>query len=240
MVANPPKFQLIFPGTINANISIKVGNFTVNSVEIFKIPGVYIYSNMSFVPHVKELCKKSNQKIRALRRIRHLIPRKKAELLVNAYILSPFNYCPLTWMFCGKEGNKLITQSHHRALRVLLNENDKDYSDLLLGCGTVDIHTRNLRLMLIEVYKSLHNISPGIMQNIFSVRQANYELRSGEALVVPSYVRYDSTFGINTFDFRAVMAWNSLPSNVKSQTSVNLFKLALKRISPKCSCKICI
>jgi len=117
MVANPSKFQLIFPGTSNANISIQISNITISSVEIVKLLGVSIDSKLSFTSHIKELCKKSNKKIRALRRVRPFITRKKAELLLNAYILSSFNYCPLIWMFCGKEGdssNSAIIEHYKR------------------------------------------------------------------------------------------------------------------------------
>ena len=185
MVANPSKFKLIFPGTVNASIAIKFDKFVFNSVETVKLLGINIDSKLSFVPHVKELCKKSNQKIRALKRIRHLISREKAELLVNAYILSPFNYCPLIWIFCGKEGNRLIKQTHHRALRTLINADSKTYEEVLLECNNTDIHSRNLRILVKEVYKSLNNISPDIMQNIFAVKESKYSLRSGINLEVP-------------------------------------------------------
>ena len=236
MVANSSKFELIFPGTINANVSFEIGNLFIKSVDIVKLLGIRIDSKLSFVPHIRELCKRSNQKLKALRRIRHFISMRKAEVLVNAYILSPFNYCPLIWMFCGKEGNRLISQTHHRALRVLSNQNNKDYEELLSDFNTVNIHTRNLRLMLTEVYKSVNKLSPDIMCDMFTVKNSNYSLRSGISLEVPPY---KSTFGVNTFDFRATMAFNNLPQNVKSQTRTSLFRLALERILPSCSCKIC-
>ena len=100
MVANPSKFQLIYPGTFNANLSLSVGNIEIKSVDIVKLLGVKIDSKLSFIPHVRDICKKSNQKLRALRRARNLLSEDQAKLLVNAYILSPFNYCPLVWMFC--------------------------------------------------------------------------------------------------------------------------------------------
>ena len=75
-------------------------------------------------------------------------------------------------MFCGKEGNGLIEQSHYRALRVLLNESDKSYQELLLECNTVFLHTRNLLPMVIEVYKSLNRVSLDIMLNIFTVKHS--------------------------------------------------------------------
>ena len=110
---------------------------------------------------------------------------------------------------------------------------------VIIECNTVALHTRNLLLMVTEVYKSLNRISPEIMLNIFTVKHSKYSLRSGENLEIPSYLRYNSTFGVNTFDFRAVMTWSSLPTIVKSQKSTKLFKHALKRVSPNCSCKIC-
>jgi len=50
------------------------------------------------------------------------------------------------------------------------------------------------------------------MQNIFTVKQSNNNLRSDAVLV-----NYKSTFGVNTFDFRAAMAWANLPANIKCQ-----------------------
>ena len=120
MVANPSKFQLIYPGTINANSSLRIDNIKIASVEVVKLLGVKIDSNLSFIPHVTELCKKSNQKLLALRRIRNFLTDEQTKLLINAYILSPFNYCPLIWMFCGKRGSNLIEKCHHRALRVMI------------------------------------------------------------------------------------------------------------------------
>lgn len=99
MVANPFKFQLIFPGNVNANISLKFENIKIERVEVVKLLGIKIDSKLSFLPLVRKLCKRSNQKLRALRTARNFISQRQTELLVNAYILSPFNYCPLIWMF---------------------------------------------------------------------------------------------------------------------------------------------
>ena len=116
MVANPSKFQLIYPGTFNADVSLPVGKYNIKSVEVVKLLAVKIDTKLSFNPHVTELCKKSNQKLRALRRVRHFLSEDQAKFLVNSYILSPFNYCPLVWMFCSKGGSDLIEKCHHLEL----------------------------------------------------------------------------------------------------------------------------
>jgi len=238
MVANPSKFQLIYPGTFNANSSLRISNIKVDNVEVVNLLGIKIDSNLSFIPHVTDLCKKSNQKLRALRRVRSYISEDQAKLLINAYILSPFNYCPLVWMFCGKGGSNLVEKCHHRALRIFRNSG-QDYNALLTDCNVENIHAKNLKLLLTEVFKSIHNLGPPIMHDIFKTRQSVYKLRNGHTLALPSYKKYNSTFGVNTFDFRAVSTWNKLPSATKNTESLVSFKSALKTITPICTCKIC-
>jgi len=239
MVANPSKFQLIYPGTFNANLSISIADKNIKCVDVVKLLGIKIDSRLSFIPHVTEICKKSNQKLRALRRVRNFLSEDQAKLLVNAYILSPFNYCPLVWMFCGKGGSSLIEKCHHRALCALKNKTVTSYNTLLADCNSVNIHARNLKLLLAEVFKSTHGLGPRIMQGIFTTLESRYKLRSGHTLALPLYKKYNSAFGVNTFEFRAVSSWNKLPSSIKSHDDLNSFVKALNDVIPECTCKIC-
>ena len=241
MVANPSKFQLIYPGTFNANLSLLIEKYNIKSVDVVRLLGVKIDSKLSFSPYVTELCKQSNQKLRALRRVRNFLSEDHAKLLVNSYILSPFNYCPLVWMFCGKGCSNLIEKCHHRALCALKNKSISNYDTLLTHCNAVGIHARNLKLLLTEVFKSTRGLGPRIMHGIFTALQSRYKLRSGQTLVLPSYKKYNSAFGVNTFDFRAVSSWNKLPSSIKSQENLDSFIKALNEndIASKCTCSIC-
>ena len=239
LVANPSKFQLIYPGTCNANSFLYIGNIKVDSVEVVKLLGIKIDSGLSFSPYVTELCKRSNQKLKVLRRNRNYLSEDQAKFLVNAYILSPFTYCPLIWMFCGKGGSSQIEKCHHRALRVL-KKCGLDYETLLVDCNVENIHARNLKLLLTEVFKSIHKIGPPIMHDIFKTRQSIYRLRNGHTLALPLYKKYNSVFGVNTFDFRAVSTWNKLPPSIKDIESLVSFKNALKTVSPICTCRSCL
>ena len=239
LVANPSKFQLIYPGTFNQNLSLKVNDIVLNNVEVVKLLGIKIDDKISLVPHVTELCKKSNQKLRALRRVRNFLSEDQTKLLVNSYILSPFYYCPLVWMFCGKGGSNLINKCHYRAFRTINNSSGVSYEDFLADCNIESIHARNLKLLSTEVFKSIRHIGPSIMHDIFNTGQSAYTLRSGHTLALPLYKKYNSVFAVNTFDFRAVSTWNKLPANIKSSNSLESFKTALKSVSPICSCKCC-
>ena len=171
--------------------------------------------------------------------MRNFLSEDQTKLLVNSYILSPFNYCPLVWMFCGKGGNSLIEKCHHRALSALKNKNISNYHASLTDCNAVSIHARNLKLLLTEVFKSTHGLGPRIMHGIFTTLQSKFKLRSGHTLSFPSYKKYNSAFGVNTFEFRAVSTWNKLPYSIKSQENLESFVNALKDVLPACTCNIC-
>ena len=72
----------------------------MNNSKEEKILGVTIDKKLTFSSHIRELCQKVFQKISALSKI--------SNLLFNAVVKSPFNYCPLVWMFCSKTSNNMI------------------------------------------------------------------------------------------------------------------------------------
>ena len=125
--------------------------------------------------------------------------------------------------------------------RSLKNKSISNYDTLLTDCNSVGIHARNLKLLLVEVFKSTHGLGPRIMHGIFTTLQSRYKLRSGHTLALPSYKKYNSAFGVNTFDFRAISSWNKLPSSIKSQDNLDSFIQALNEndVLSKCTCNIC-
>ena len=61
--------------------------------------------------------------------------------LCSTVIISSFNYCPLVWMFCGKEANHKINRTHKRALRILHDDYDSSLNTLKKS-DTVTIHIK--------------------------------------------------------------------------------------------------
>ena len=58
-----------------------------------------------------------------------------------------------------KKSNNLINSTHRRVLNARLDNFRLPFNDLLDETKSVNIHTKNLRLLLIEVYKSLNGLS---------------------------------------------------------------------------------
>ena len=99
--------------------------------ETVKLLGVTIDSKLNINGHVKTICQMIKNKVKAFSRIARNLDYQKASLLYNSFILTNFNYCPLIWMLCGKTANEEVNRVHKRALRVLLNDFDSTFEELL-------------------------------------------------------------------------------------------------------------
>ena len=76
------------------------------------ILGITLDRNLNFRSHIKKLCTKVSHKLRALLRVSPYIDTNKSALLYKSMIKSQFPYCPLAWMFCRRQSNKMIYKVH--------------------------------------------------------------------------------------------------------------------------------
>ena len=99
--------------------------------------GITIDNKLKFKSHVKNLCNKGSQKIWASSLLTNYLSNSEKKTTFNAIIKFQFSYCPLGWMFCSKQTNKIINKLHESALKLLLNNHVSDFE--LLLCKSNDI-----------------------------------------------------------------------------------------------------
>ena len=163
---------------------------------------------------------------------------EKERILANAFIDSQFNYAPLIWMFAGKTLINKICKSHHRTLRVVYNEYNKSYGELLQLNNNVSFHQRHLQYLALEVFKSLMHLNPEFMWSYFHENPMPYDLRKG-INVFPEPVQ-SFRFGLNSIHFRGSILWNNLPSSIKNSQTINEFKIKLNNLGDiYCTCGVC-
>jgi len=240
LVANPSKYQLMFLGLKQpeGNMSINIGKSTIMATNEVELLGVTIDKKLSFSSHIKKLCKYANNKLYAIIRMRKYLSIPQAKLLVNTYVLSYFSYCPLLWMFCYKKEMSLINRVHKRALRTIYNNFTLELDELLVMNNSCSIHTKHLRTLMTEIYKSLRKENPELLWNIFESKCTQYNLRNKMLINLPK--AESTTFGTNSLAFKGSLIWNTLPNFIKASPTQSIF---LKRIKTwngeNCTCKIC-
>ena len=78
--------------------------------------------------------------------------------------MANFN-CPLIWMFSNAVSLKKA-ENEKRALRFLYKRYHTSYEDLLLKSRFSSMNVKPIRILCIEVFKTLNNLNPSFMSGI--------------------------------------------------------------------------
>ena len=164
MKLNADKGHLLVLGQIcDDPVTVRIGSAEVVNSSEEKLLGVQIDSKLSFNNHVSKLCHKASNKLYALARISPYMDLRKLRALIRAFITSQFQYCPLIWMFHSRQLNKKINKIQERALRITSKDAQSTYSELLEKDYAVTIHSKNLQLLMTEMYKTRNDLNPSFM-----------------------------------------------------------------------------
>ena len=138
LVGNLKKYQTLNIGyrtettsSERASGGIRINNEEIKTAETLKLLGVTIDSRLSFSEHVNSACKKASQRISVLMRLRNRIPIKAKLQLYKAAVLPYLTYCHLVWHFCRASDSRKLEWLQERGLRVVYNEEQDSYLQLL-------------------------------------------------------------------------------------------------------------
>ena len=84
--------------------------------------------------------------------------------------MSLFSYCPLVWMCHSRTLNNKINNLHERTLRLVYDDRQSTFEELLNIDKSVVIHDRNLQVLGTKLYKVRHGLAPELMNDIFETR----------------------------------------------------------------------
>ena len=98
MQAVPGKFQEIgvWKKTHDKNFILKVSDAHIKCEYVVKLFGVDIDYQLNFDQHISNLCRKADQQLNVLKRLSPFLSRLNKLTIFHAFILSNFNYYPLT------------------------------------------------------------------------------------------------------------------------------------------------
>ena len=234
---NPDKWHLILskPGD---EMKIMIGNQCISNSSCEKMLGINFDNKLTFNSHINKICRKAGQKLHALARISGFMSINQRKVVMNAFISSHFNYCPLIWMFSSRSLNAQINRIQERALRIVYNDNVSSFEELLEISQSITIHHRNIQLLAVEIYKAVNNLAPTLMIDMFQTKKVNYNLRKDKILISRNVKTV--YYGTESISYLAPKIWEIIPNNIKNCENLNSFKSKIKSWIPhECPCRIC-
>ena len=147
---------------------LNINDLTINSENSVKLLGIEIDNRLSFEKHISTLCNKASNQLNTIGRIQKFMGFKEKEVLLNSFVYSNFNYCPLVWHFCSSKSLYKIEKIQERALRLLHNDFASDCAELPKKSGKGTMEIKRLRYLALEIFKTVNNLNPCYMMDIFS------------------------------------------------------------------------
>ena len=134
--------------------------------------------------------------------------------------------------------NNEINRLHERCMRQIYEDKTSSFEELLEQNKSVSIHTRNLQMLAIEMFKVYRSMSSPIFSELLRQRDICYDLRSKSNFAVPNI---KSVFhGSESISYLGPKIWDIVPLELKELTNLNAFKKGIKKWQPKnCPCRLC-
>ena len=128
---------------------------------------------------------------------------------------------------------------HERSLRIIYNDKQSSFTELLNKNNSVSIHIRNIQRLAIEMFRFYNGLSPPLMSNMFKLKAENfYNLRQVSEFSRPMVK--SGYHGTESISHLGPKIWDILPENLKSIDNLEHFKKEIKSWKPdNCPCRLC-
>ena len=212
-----------------SDIELLIGNATIKLSPVIRNLGLLMDSNLSLTAHVNNLMQSILFHIRNLWRIRPFINKDTCHHSVRALVTQRLDHCNANFTLMFAKDILRLQRLQNRAARLVFRVGRRVEADgLIRALHWLPVEKRILFKILVYVYKALNNLAPGYITELFKLYVPPRPLRSAmdtTRLVIPTT---NLSIGDRRFDTSASIAWNALPTKVRTAPSLDSFKSTLK------------
>ena len=134
------------------SVNFQLAGSLIKRSDCEEMLGFKIDYKLNFDEHMKTLRNKANNILTALDRATPHMNIEKTKILMNLFSNVQFNY-PFMWMLYSHKNNNIIRNVLGRCFRLISNDKNTFYEELLTKDGSVSIHHRNIEALATEFYK---------------------------------------------------------------------------------------
>ena len=142
-------------------------------------------------------------------------------------------------MFSNAISLKKIENLQERALRCLYNNYQLTYEELLDKTNSSTMNIKRLLFLCVEIYKTINNLNPSFIKQIFELRETNRNVCEKYRLNLNFPNHNQVTFGKKSLRILAPKIWNGVPYHIKYSKNLETFKPVIKNWDVvNCECVI--
>ncbi|MCU7800963.1 MAG: reverse transcriptase family protein [gamma proteobacterium symbiont of Lucinoma myriamae] len=216
--------------TRTEQIKVYLDNDLIQTVNDQKLLGVIIDNSLSWDKQIDVVCLNITRRITLLKLLSKYIDKSNMIKYYNSYILPILDYGCMIWGRCTLANTNRLLKLQKRAARIILKADIMTPSQTMFNelqwlpfPARLQFHTCSM------VYKALNDLAPDYIRDLFTKTSEAHtrNLRSvdNELLRVPNS---KTTSFENSFTVSAAKQWNEIPFDIRTVSSLQSFKNALK------------
>ena len=225
LVVSTPQLQRIV-----ANSSLTFAGTTIHPTASARSLGVEFDATLKMDRQVSAMCKGLHYHLSNIARIRPYISKEACEHACRAVALSRLDYANSVLFGASNSQIQRLQCVQNRAAKLIFNARKRDHvTPLLQHLHWLPVRKRILFKILTITYKCLHNQAPTYLSALLSTHHsARPGLRSTTDSTILHVPRTYTVTDDNAFQSHAPRLWNQLPRNIRTATSLEVFKKLLK------------
>ena len=138
----------------------------------------------------------------------------------------------MVWHLYGKTNNNKIEKIQERALRIIYRDYESSYEDLLSPAEAPTMLKRRLRVILLEVFKSINMLNSDCLNGMFKIKDGNYFFHNKRKLLQPK--KKTTIFGLRSIAYLGAKLWNDNVCNFGDAREIEFSTLKQVLMTPLC------
>lgn len=228
---NQDKTELLVigPEAMREKLNFKLEALALKPSDNVKNLGVVFDSNLTFEHHIKHITKNGFYHLKNIAKVRPFLSQANTETLIHAFITCRIDYCNALLSGLPKKNIAPLQILQNSAARVLTKTRKRAHiTPILKSLHWLPVCFRIDFKILLLVFKALNGLSPSYLSDLLLSYEPTRTLRSsGRGLLLIPKVR-TKTHGEAAFCYYGPHLWNSLPEDLRTAESVDIFKNKLK------------
>ena len=191
--------------------------------------GVIFDSTLSMTNHVNCIVKSAFYHLRNIARIRKFLSYDTTKLLIHAFVSSKLDNCNSLLYGLPKYTIQKLQNVQNAAARVIARLRKHDHiTPTLIELHWLPIDKRIEFKILLITFTALNNTAPIYISDLVEPYRPARPLRSSKLSRLKPVAFNLKNYGYRAFSVAAPQLWNAIPEDIKSSSSVEIFKSRLK------------
>ena len=153
-----------------------------------------------------------------------ILTTKQLQILVQAVVVSLLDYCNGLYFECSQSLINQLQLIQNKACRVIFGLKNKDsVEEKMKLMHWLKVEQRIEFKIILLVYKSLNEMAPLYLTELFSHYIASSSNRSSKILIPRQYMQCT-----RAFQTAGPRLWNQLPADIRDCHTIGIFKQKLK------------